>query len=62
MGTKVKLPKDLYNKAVKLAEIAGYASVDEFIVHMVEKETEKLEGSGNEEEIKKRLQGLGYIS
>lgn len=62
MSTKVKLPKDLYNKAVKLAEIAGYTSVDEFIVHMVEKETEKLEGSGNEEEIKKRLQGLGYIS
>ncbi len=62
MSTKVKLPKDLYSKAAKLAEIAGYASVDEFIVHMIEKETEKLEGSGNEEEIKKRLQGLGYIS
>lgn len=62
MSTKVKLPKDLYQKAAKLAALAGYASVDEFIVHMVEKETEKLEGAGNEEEIKKRLQGLGYIS
>lgn len=62
MGTKVKLPKELYDKAVKLAGLAGYASVEEFVIHVLEKETEKLEGSGNEDEIKKRLKGLGYIS
>jgi hypothetical protein len=62
MGTKVKLPKELYDKAVKLAGLAGYSSVEEFVIHVLEKETEKLEGSGNEDEIKKRLKGLGYIS
>ncbi len=62
MGTKVKLPKELYDKAGKLAELAGYSSVDEFVIHVLEKETEKLESAGDEEEIKKRLKGLGYIS
>lgn len=62
MGTKVKLPKDLYEKARKIAGIAGYSSVEEFVVHVLEKETAKIEGAGDEEEIKKRLKGLGYIS
>ena len=62
MGTKVKLPKELYDKAKKLADLAGYSSVDEFVVHVLEKEAEKLESAGDEEEIKKRLKGLGYIS
>jgi hypothetical protein len=62
MGTKVKLPKELHEKARKLAELAGYSSVDEFVIHVLEKETEKLESAGDEDEIKKRLKGLGYIS
>ncbi|MFO8073919.1 MAG: hypothetical protein R6V85_18815 [Polyangia bacterium] len=62
MSHKVKIPNDLYQNAAKLAELAGYASVDEFIVHIIEKETEKIGSSEDEEEIKKRLKGLGYIS
>lgn len=59
---KIKLDKDLYERVRKFAEIAGYSSVDEFIIHALEKELSKLEGADSEEEIKKRLQGLGYIS
>ena len=44
------------------ASLAGYSSVDEFINHALEKEITKLEGADSEEEIKKRLKGLGYIS
>jgi hypothetical protein len=62
MGTKVKLPKDLYEKAEKISRIAGYSSVEEFVVHVLEKETAKIDAAGDEEEIKKRLKGLGYIS
>ena len=59
---KIKLDKDLYARVKKLAQIAGYSSVDEFIIHALEKELSKLEGADSDEEIKKRLQGLGYIS
>jgi hypothetical protein len=48
------------------ADACGYGSVDEFVVHVLEKEVHKVlppdEGSAPSKEIiKKRLQGLGYI-
>ncbi len=46
----------------RYAALAGYSSVDEFITHALEKEIAQLEEADSEEEIKKRLQGLGYIS
>ncbi len=61
-STKVKLDKDLVAKVKKYADIAGYSSPEEFITHALEKELAKLEDAGSEEEIRKRLQGLGYIS
>ena len=60
--TKVKLDKGLVAKIKRLADIAGYSSAEEFITHALEKEMAKFEDAGSEEEIKKRLQGLGYIS
>jgi metal-responsive CopG/Arc/MetJ family transcriptional regulator len=60
--TKVKLDKDLVAKVRRYADIAGYSSPEEFITHALEKELAKLEDADSEEEIKKRLQGLGYIS
>ncbi len=61
-GSKVKLDKDLLAKIKRYADIAGYSSAEEFITHALEKELSQLEGAESEEEIKKRLQGLGYIS
>lgn len=61
-GSKIRIDKELLRKVKMYAEIAGYASVEEFITHTLEKEIEKLEDAGSEEEIKKRLRGLGYIS
>ena len=60
--TKVKLDSDLVAKIKRYADIAGYSSAEEFITHALEKEIAKLADAGSEEEIKKRLQGLGYIS
>lgn len=59
---KVKLDKDLIDKVKKYAELSGYTLVEEFISHCLEKEIAKLEESDSEEEIKKKLKGLGYIS
>lgn len=61
-GSKVKLDKELVDKVKKYADIAGYSSPEEFITHALEKELAKLEDADSEEEIKKRLRGLGYIS
>ena len=59
---KIKLDKELLARVKRYADIAGYSSVEEFITHALEKELSKLDGADSEEEIKKRLQGLGYIS
>ena len=59
---KIKLDKDLMDKVKKYAKMAGYSSPEEFVTHCLEKEIAKLEESDSEEEIKKKLKGLGYIS
>jgi len=61
-STKIKLDKDLLDKIKRYAGLAGYSSPEEFITHALEKELAQLEDADSEEEIKKRLQGLGYIS
>jgi metal-responsive CopG/Arc/MetJ family transcriptional regulator len=63
MGSaKIKIDKDLYERAKKVAEIAGYSSVEEFISHTLESAIQQLDESGNAEEIKEKLKGLGYIA
>ena len=61
-GSKVRIDKDLLEKATRYAQVAGYSSVEEFINHAVEKALAQLEDADSEEEIKKRLKGLGYVS
>jgi len=59
---KIKLDKSLLEKVKKYAKMTGYSSAEEFITHCLEKELAKIEESDSEEEIKKKLKGLGYIS
>jgi hypothetical protein len=61
-GSSIKLDKALLAKVKRYADLAGYSSVQEFITHVLEKEIAHLETAGTEDEIKKRLKGLGYIS
>jgi hypothetical protein len=61
-GTKVKVDKDLFERAKRFANLVGYSTVDEFVAHLLERELSQIDESASEEEIKKRLQGLGYIS
>ncbi len=64
-GSRVKIDDALFEKAKKCSQLAGYADVEEFVNHVLEKEITKILGSDDEqqsdEEVKKRLQGLGYI-
>lgn len=58
---KVKITDELFEKIKKLSEIAGYSSPDEFVQHALEKEVDQMDEGGDEEAVKKKLQGLGYI-
>ena len=62
IGSRVKIDRTLLEKAIRYAAAAGYATVEEFIEHAIEKEMAQLEGDDSEEAIRKRLKGLGYIS
>ncbi len=61
-GNKIKLEKELIERAKQVAEVAGYASAEEFISHIVERELAQFEGDTSDEDITEKLRGLGYIS
>ncbi|HLI84134.1 MAG TPA: hypothetical protein VKV17_09475 [Bryobacteraceae bacterium] len=60
-GPSIKLNKDLWDRIKKCAGAAGYSSPEEFVEHILERELAKLEDASSDEEIVKKLQGLGYI-
>ncbi len=61
-GSKITLDRDLLNKVKKHAADAGYSSVEEFVTHLLERELAAGEATEPDEALKKRLQGLGYLS
>ena len=58
---KIRLDKSLYQRLTEIANVGGYSSVDEFIVHILEKETAKFDKAPDDAEVEKQLRGLGYI-
>jgi metal-responsive CopG/Arc/MetJ family transcriptional regulator len=61
MASKIKIDKELLKKVRQHARTAGYASEEEFVAHALEKEIARLETVEPEEEVKRKLEGLGYI-
>ena len=61
LGPSIKLNKALWAKVKKCSEAAGYSSPQEFVEHILEKELAKIETEASDEEIVKKLQGLGYL-
>ena len=60
-GPKIKIDKGLYERLEKAAGKAGYATTDEFIIHVLAREVSQLERGQDDEEVRKQLRGLGYI-
>ncbi len=60
-GPAIKLDKDLFDRVKRCADLAGYSSPKEFIQHVLERELSSMEEGESDEEIVKKLQGLGYI-
>jgi hypothetical protein len=61
-GNKIKLEAGLLERIKKVAEVAGYASHEEFVVHVLEKELAQFEDAKSDADIVEKLKGLGYIS
>jgi hypothetical protein len=65
-GHRIKIERELFERIEQCARQAGYASPDEFVIHVLEREVHRLLGPGgddaeSEEQVKQRLRGLGYI-
>ncbi len=61
-STKVKIDRDLMDRIRRVADVAGYATPEEFVVHVLEKEMLHFEDAGSDDDIRDRLKGLGYIA
>lgn len=59
---KIAIDKSLFGKVKQCAELAGYSSAEELVTHVLEKEVQRIEASQSDDEIKRRLKGLGYLS
>ena len=53
----------IFSSECAAAAKAGYASVDEFVAHVLEKACSQNDDAGRRAaDVKKKLEGLGYIS
>jgi metal-responsive CopG/Arc/MetJ family transcriptional regulator len=57
----VKLDKDIMARVKRCADAAGYSSPEEFVRHVLEKELARIEEAESDEEIVRKLKGLGYL-
>lgn len=60
-GNKIKVSDGLYEKLKKVAAEKGYSSVDEFVIHALEKAVLEADDSLSEKQVRERLKGLGYV-
>ena len=60
-GNSLKLTPELWERVKRVSQAAGYSSPEEFVEHVLTKELAKLEDAESDEEIVKKLQGLGYL-
>ena len=60
-GSGIKLSPELMELIKRVSAAAGYSSPAEFIEHVLDRELKKLEDAETDEEIVKKMRGLGYI-
>ena len=58
----VKLDQGLHEKAERRARVLGYASVSEYVIHMVESDVNNHLPEKGDDAVTERLKGLGYIN
>ncbi len=58
---KIRIDRSLFDRLTALARRAGYASTEEMILHVLEREAGRLEQAADDADLAQRLRGLGYI-
>lgn len=58
---KVPIAPELHDRAAAAAAKLGYASVAEFVEHLIEKELRDQEGQESKERLLQKMKGLGYL-
>jgi hypothetical protein len=58
----IQLDPALMERVKAAAAKAGYASADEYVAHVLERELSRTDDASSDEDVKKKLEGLGYIS
>jgi hypothetical protein len=60
---KLKIDNEMNDRLVKVSEAGGYSSAEEFVLHVIERELNKLDPGAkeSEEDIRRKLEGLGYL-
>ena len=60
-SNSIKLSPELWDRVKRVSEAGGYSSPQDFVEHVLDRELKKLEEAASDEEIVKKLQGLGYL-
>ena len=60
---KLKLDGETIERIRKVSEVGGYSSPEEFVIHIIERELDALDPGSveSEEDIRRKMEGLGYI-
>lgn len=61
LAPRIRIDRDLYDKLARAAQAAGYATTEELVRHVLEKTVADLRDAESEEEVRRRLKGLGYL-
>ncbi len=57
----VKLDKDLMRRATEHARERGFASVDDFVADLIERDLKQVQSNEVKEKVVRKLKGLGYF-
>jgi hypothetical protein len=65
-GSRIKISKEMIGRIKEAVDVAGYSSVEELVENAIDKELERIfsttqNPSNEKEQIRAKLQGLGYI-
>ncbi|MFO8183676.1 MAG: hypothetical protein R6U39_05830 [Candidatus Aegiribacteria sp.] len=60
---KLKLDRETNERIRKVARAGGYSSCEEFVLHVLQRELDSLapDSGESEEEIRRKMEGLGYM-
>jgi ferritin-like metal-binding protein YciE len=58
---KIKIDRSLYDRLAAAAQRAGYATTEELIAHVLEREAASRDDELDQQQAEEQLRGLGYI-